>query len=195
MTGTKVMLLLSAMLDKNYDVLLKFYDPKTGTILKRRYDYDEYCYADPAYDKMENISKDKYKTITKINPVTDKELEITQVFTHGWSFAKQNAATNETNKSGNQETENETSPLVWEYDVKAYESYLHDMDLTVGLYYDVSGRPRQVQMPVPENVETELKKILESKESGQFTGTFERLGTGIEPANTPHTQNRHRHRD
>ena len=163
------MLLLSAMVDKNYDVALKFYDPKTGTIMIRKDStYKEYCYADPTYNKLAGINMERQAFATKTDPVTDKEIALTQAFTHGWSFARHDAATGELDVAGNPITQSEKSDQVWESDIKAYESYLHDKDLAVGMYYDVTGRARQVEMPVPENVSARLQQILESKESGQF---------------------------
>ena len=169
MTDEKPVLLLSAMLDKNYKIVLKFYDPNTGSaVIKKGTEYDEYCYADRNYDKLGEIDDDKQTFVTKIDPVTDEEIQLTKAVTHGYTFARHRVDTDETDALGRPILSKETSPLVWESDVKQYESYLHDNDLTVGMHYDVTGKPRQIEMPVPENVETELKKILESKESGQF---------------------------
>ena len=121
MVEGKIMLLLSAMVDKNYDIALKFYDPETGTIMVRKDNtYEEYCYADPTYNKLAEVNDERQTFATKINPVTDKEIGLTQAFIHGWSFARHDVATEELDLAGNPIMQSEKSDQVWESDIKTY---------------------------------------------------------------------------
>ena len=173
------MMLLSTMVDKNYNILLKFYNPDDGTIILRRdATFNEYCYADPAYPKLGEVSEERQRAVVKIDPVTDKKRMMTQAYVRGYSFAREDKTVMEKTTTGNYipkvdldgntVMEQRQSDIVWESDIKSYESYLHDKDLAVGMHYDISGKPRRVLMAVPENVTKELKNMLETKESGQF---------------------------
>ena len=163
----KPMLLLSAMLDENRDVILKFYDEENDTTVTRKKQYDEYSYADKTYSKLEGLDISKKKPATKIDPVTEDEIKLTKVFDRPWSFAREDVQVGE-DANGKPITESKKSPKVWESDIKPYESYLHDQGFTPGMYYDVSGKISQADMPVPDSVTAELQTILESKKSGDF---------------------------
>lgn len=156
------------MLDGNRNVVLKFYDPESGKIkLARDSSYAEYSYAEPSYHKLGEIDPDKQIQAEKTDPVTGEKLQLVKAYARGWSFGRHDVESG-VDANGNTILETKKSNQVWESDIKPYESYLHDRDLSVGLFYDITGKPKKIDMPVPENVNAELRLILDSKESGEF---------------------------
>ena len=166
--GQSIQLLLSAMLDGNRNVVLKFYDPDSGKIkLVRDSSYEEYSYAEPSYHKLVEIDPGKQVQAEKTDPVTGEKLQLVKAYARAWSFGRHDVESG-VDANGSAILETKKSNQVWESDIKLYESYLHDRDLSVGLFYDITGKPKKIDMPVPENVDSELRVILDSKESGKF---------------------------
>ena len=53
----------------------------------------------------------------------------------------------------------------WEADIRYHESYLYDMNLTVGRYYGIDGSRNIVphSMEIPDRVRSSLKPLLWDK--------------------------------
>ncbi len=116
-------LLLSAVF-QNRKPILKFYDPEScKIILVDNVDYKQYCYVTP--EKANEIREwqgiNNIETVTIFDVIKDTYREMAKVTCDNPMIIYQ------LNEDG----------VAWESDIKYYQSFLYDMNMNVGSWYDL----------------------------------------------------------
>ncbi len=151
-------LLVSAAYDgPRKSAVLKFYEPESGEIIlwHDRTGHLPYCYSRLGPEELGEISaRDdivRVESVRRRDPLTDGEVSVSKI------VAADPLAI------GGAQSDRSIRNLVdtWESDIKYYENYLYDCDLTVGRYYGAEGGrlvPRERE--VPEEVRSSLDRLL-----------------------------------
>ncbi len=153
----------SALVSATYDgerrvAVLKFYDPTKDQIYlwSDKSGHKPYCFSKQPEIELRHLLKErsnleKIETITKYEPLSDKEIPISKI------VAKDPLAI------GGQETSLRNDLNCWEADIKYYENYLYDNGLVVGAHYRITnGKIEPVPFNMPKEVEESLRRTLES---------------------------------
>ena len=73
---------------------------KDHTMITRKKQYDECSHAGQEYSKLTVLDKERYKTVTKVDPVAGADTKLARSLVRGWQFAREDVQVGETPNGG-----------------------------------------------------------------------------------------------